>query len=73
MLIELKLTKQQIKLRVKLKPFRFGFSCIFGEFPEKKSIATCYVYDDYFYPNSDESVAWGKLPRVKKFVIELRT
>lgn len=28
-----------------------------------------YVYDDYFYPNSDEQVAWGKLPRVNKFIM----
>lgn len=28
-----------------------------------------YVYDEYFYPNRDESVDWGKLPRVKKFVM----
>lgn len=28
-----------------------------------------YVWDDYFYPNSDESVSWGQLPRVQKFVM----
>jgi hypothetical protein len=28
-----------------------------------------YVYDEYFYPNQDERVSWGKLPRVKRFVM----
>lgn len=28
-----------------------------------------YVWDDYFYPNSDENVPWGQLPRIQKFVM----